>query len=47
MVSTEDTIYDINVKYAFKSYGENNVINDLNMNIKSGSMYVTYYHSFY
>lgn len=34
------TLYKIKVKNAFLSYGKNNVINGLNMNIKSGSMQV-------
>lgn len=38
MVDEENTQYDVKVINAFKSYGENNVINGLNMNIKSGSM---------
>lgn len=30
--------YDIKVVSAYKSYGENNIINGLNMNVPSGSM---------
>lgn len=38
MGDDENTIYTIRVKNAFKSYGGKNVIDGLNMNIKSNSM---------
>jgi len=34
----EEFQYDVKVINAFKSYGENNVCNGLNMNVTSGSM---------
>lgn len=47
MINEEFTQYDVTVINAFKSYGEINVLNGLDMNIKSGSMWVVYYHNLY
>lgn len=38
MTNAEEKKYDINVKQAFIIYGETNVINGLDTNIKSSSM---------
>lgn len=34
----ENLQYDVKVQNAFKSYGENTILNGLNMNVTSGSM---------
>lgn len=34
----EETEYDVTVENAFKSYGNNSIINGLNMKVNAGSM---------